>query len=525
MKMPSLKLLSLLTLGALSALPLTLHADQISDATYLRKLSFHLRGYQPQPSEYDALGKSSDHAAFLDAKIQEYMKTPDHAERMLFRLTNMFAFQTPSFRMNQTERFNTGNGYYSVSNPAQDAASDLFRRMGSENLSWDQLLLAKKYNLFVPAAGQGFQGFGNDFTYLQIVQPSLAPYALQSNNGSNTVTPAPSPLEGQHIPITFADDDSRIAGALTTDRFGQRYRNSALNKNRRRAAAVFRIFLCDSMSQGFIQEADKKEDHLNSVFETDGTMTEDQLRQSLKNTSAEAQHGKLQACVGCHYKLDPMGKTFQSMTESLFNEPSPGVLSYKHKNGDPVHIPVDGIGDLAKAITLQPEYANCQVDWFWKEFIGVNVPITEQRRTELVQSFNSVGRRTNDFITILLKSPEFRQRPESSAFVTFARVQPLLKRCDSCHSTSETANAPTLATMPYMDGGTDTTSNWLKKISKRLNLPVDSKDHMPRHSEEWSPSDLQLLKDWISGGAHDDKGLVRLPPAAPTTSPTAGAGK
>ena len=501
---------AVLTLLAASAFfGIFAHADDLADATYLRKLSFHLRGYQPLPAEYSALSSSADHQLFLDAKIKEYLASEDHSERMLFRLSNMFSFKTPSNRDNQVEQRKTAYGY-GYSPVYQDAASDLFRRMGKENLSWDQLLVGKSYMVFKSTNPTYSGQTGSDFSFLSGVTPDLEAYA-DDGNDSYSVDSRVSPLDGKRIPLSFDANDARFAGALTTNRFGGRYRNSALNKNRRRAAAVFRIFLCDSMSQGFVQELDKKEAHLDSVFETDGSLSEEQLKENLKNSSAEAQHGKNQSCIGCHYKLDPMGKTFQAMTDVLDDSPAPGALSYKRKNGQAVHVPVRGIGELGKAITQQPEYVNCQVDWFWKEFIGANMPLTDDRRAELVQSFNGVGRHTNDFISILLKSPEFRQRPKSSEFISFGRVQPLLKRCDSCHDSDPSASAPSFATMPYMDGPVDETVSWLKTMQKRINLPTDAKDHMPRRSEEWSAADIQLLKTWLATGAHDNSGTAHLP--------------
>ena len=501
--------ISLTILAAIGFFGKLAHADDLSDATYLRKLSFHLRGYQPLPPEYAALSASADHKIFLDAKIKEYLASEDHSERMLFRLSNMFSFKSPATRDSQIEQRKKtyGYGYLPV---YQDAASDLFRRMGKENLSWDQLLVGKSYMIFKPTNFTYTGQTGSDFNFLAAVRPDLETYADDGSYDSSSDSKV-SPLEGKRFSISFEPNDSRFAGVLTTNRFGGRYRNSALNKNRRRASAVFRIFLCDSMSQGFVQEIDKKEAHLDSVFETDGSLSEDQLKENLKNSSAEAQHGKNQSCVGCHYKLDPMGKTFQAMTDVLDDSPAPGALSYKRKNGQAVHVPVSGIGQLGQAITQQPEYVNCQVDWFWKEFIGANIPLTDDRRAELAQSFDGVGRRTNDFISILLKSVEFRQRPKSSEFISFVRVQPLLKRCDSCHESDPSASAPSFATMPYLDGPVDETVSWLKAMQKRINLPTDSKDHMPRHSEEWSAADIQLLKTWLATGAHDNIGTAHLP--------------
>jgi hypothetical protein len=137
----------------------------------------------------------------------------------------------------------------------------------------------------------------------------------------------------------FNSSDKRIAGALTTERFFARNINTALNKNRKRAAAVFRIFLCDEM-EAAIAETDNNFDFLlDLVFPKTGSITSSDAVAVLNN---ENDHGNRADCMSCHYKLDPMGKNFGGSGVSLAPIAFKGALSYETSKGEKVYIKTDG---------------------------------------------------------------------------------------------------------------------------------------------------------------------------------------
>src|SRR4051812_24974075 len=62
---------------------------RISPQSYLRKLSFHLRGQTPERSEYQALAAAQASGAqetFFKAKIAEYLESVQHIDKMSARL-------------------------------------------------------------------------------------------------------------------------------------------------------------------------------------------------------------------------------------------------------------------------------------------------------------------------------------------------------------------------------------------------------------------------------------------------------
>src|SRR6185436_19032710 len=81
-------------------------------------------------------------------------------------------------------------------------------------------------------------------------------------------------------------------------------------------------------------------------------------------------------------------------------------LVFKRKDGSLVNIGGRGLGDLALAITKQPEYAQCQARTFWRWFLG-NKPLSEEKAQELAQTFNSLERKPNHFISYIVNLPEF----------------------------------------------------------------------------------------------------------------------
>jgi hypothetical protein len=359
------------------------------------------------------------------------------------------------------------------------------------------LLTVKEYTLFPRIFGSSDDA--TDFKFYKYVSDVKLPKERSNYSSNDTAKVDP-------IAIKFADDDERIAGALTTPRFINRYNTTNTNRNRRRAAAVFRIFLCDPMVPVIPPPPDKKAAVLNRAFaDEDAEMvhtaaSEDQLEAILR-VAPENRHGTDRQCAACHYKLDPMGKTFQNIGIALNPLSSPGALVFNRVKEKSVNTPVEGIGSLAKEIVKQPEYVNCQVQWFWDQFIGKDVTLKFARRAELAAAFEQVGRRTNDFVRILVSAPEFRQRQARVEHVLYEQVQPLLKRCDSCHNGG----------VPVGDLSEGQISKFdLLDARQRLNLPESDIHKMPRNWPSWNPEELTLLKRWIDEGAVGADGKAGL---------------
>lgn len=157
----------------------------------------------------------------------------------------------------------------------------------------------------------------------------------------------------------------------------------------------------------------------------------------------------------------------------------------------------------------QRQYVECQTRHFWKWFIGEDRPLTEARAGELAIEFERVGRRTNEFVTSLLLSPEFRERdfrtPEGKRV---DEVKAILSNCTSCHGVKR----PDFTIWP-IGGTSDSMKMWVGLISERLDLDNDGKNRdMPPPENGWQPNaeDLAKLKSWVRDGAPDENGDPQL---------------
>lgn len=481
-------------------------AAPLSDATFLRKLSLSLKGVPPSHADYLALSQQPSAQAkktYLDQLTKVYISSMEHRDRLTFQISERLEVTPPGVSQNfiNTNTLASNNLYEYVSNTRQDAMTDLLARLSTENLSWDRLLTEKSYTLF-PAI-MYVRNF-SDLSFMAFVNDQIPIGDISVLNGDYMSRPTVQ----KPFAIAFKDDDPRIAGVVTTSRFNGRYNTTGINKNRRRAAAIFRTFLCDPMIPSIGSGGDRMHD-FNDVafaqqFEVTAPVTEAQIQSTV---SPNARHGSDQQCAACHYKLDPLGRAFQSVGISLMPDPSPGALVFKSAiSGQLVNVPLRGLGDLGAAVVKQPEYVDCQVSWFWQQYIGKDVRLTSTRKAEIAAAFESVGRKTNDFITYLVSQPEFREKPQTtSQYVTFDQVQPLLKRCDTCHS--QLYDVPPFSKLPISltNDKTDHAS-WIAEMVDHMGRPIGTKGHMPKDDDQWARSDIDLVKTWLAQGARDENG-------------------
>lgn len=481
-----------------------LQGTPLNEVALLHKLSMSLRGQAPTSEEYkqlkETLSKKTEQE-FFSRKAKEYMNTATYRERMVLRLEELFNLKSSSSRPFLFPGAKEALPF-SVTYKQFSATENVFRDIFTKNLSWDFLLNGKSYRL--PVVKDVI--YELDFYSNVLGLPSETREFFIFPDANDVFTPE------SYKEISFADDDPRIAGVLTSPRFFERYTNTGLNKNRRRAAAVFRIFLCDPMMAAIPENHDSKS-LADLVFPEGEAKTETEIR-----TSIDSLHGSQPDCMACHYKLDPLGLGFRLSPQLLHDEASAGSLVFKKSNGENVTKSGRGIGDIAKHLSEQPEYASCQVEHFWNWFIGTDVPIGKRTRTELVKNFNNVGRRANDFIAYLVSRPEFRMRksndPQRAMVV---ETKNFLKRCDSCHDGVKRATGgqlPRFATWPIGDGSAEQAKDWLSKISKSLDLENQGKNRTMPTKEGFKPTLVELnnLKKWIEQGAPDERGQKMVSP-------------
>ncbi|MGZ3722655.1 MAG: hypothetical protein ACXVA9_06995 [Bdellovibrionales bacterium] len=458
----------------------------LSAQTYLRKLSLHIRGMTPSRTDYDDLAKAvaeQTTETFFRSKTDEYLVSDEHIDKMTSRLEELF-FVRPSPIPSKSAPIHEASGpeFFATLDPddytIHNSMNQLFRDIASRNLSWDTLLLGRKYTAF-PILNELNKDI-SDSMFLTAVAAIPAKIAAPTS-------------------VSFDEDDARVAGSLTTSRFFARYGNTALNKNRRRAAAVFRIFLCDDMKAVAVDEGGNQNGILDKVFPAPPVPGGGEKG----GTGSSDKHGSDQACLKCHYKLDPMGMSFQSSGLSLSPFVSPGALVYTRADGGVVNIQGQGIGEIARTITRQKEYSQCQVRHFWDWYIGSDIPLDDGTLNELTEKFEQVDRKTNDFITYMVNRPEFGnfelRTPEQQMA---AAVRTVLQNCNGCHANETKVKIPSFTSWP-IGGDVSSHNKWLGMIRHDLALDGSPERKMPPVKSEWQPDakQLDLLRRWFELGA------------------------
>jgi len=463
----------------------TPQGEALSPFTLLRKISLHLRGQTPSAAEYAALGKAIEKdevKEFLQKKVDTYLTSDQHIDKMTFRLEELFALKASGVSFHGPLAGLGGNNRRGRQPPFHDyplnnSMNDLFRQMISRNLSWDTLLTGHRYRAF-PLKDERDTYYNSDHAF----------FAAAAG------TPAHA---DQVTPVDFAEGDARVAGVLTTGRFFNRYVNTALNKNRRRAAAVFRVFLCDDMKAVVVDEKGNVGQVLDKVFP--GGLGGGPGQGGLGDP-----HGSDPACMKCHYKLDPMGQTFQNSGYNLAPLASPGALVFTSSRGQKVEVQAAGIGEMAHAITQQEDYVRCQVKHFWRWFVGEDKPLDESTLSELTAKFNQVKRRPNDFISHLMSRPEFGfTNAGGGNEVLVTQVKTILKNCNGCHALE---GVPSFSDWP-IDGDETRHQRWLTSIRRSLSLDGSTRPRtMPPSSSSWqpSPAELATLQQWYDLGAPNE---------------------
>ena len=487
----------------------------VSPLVRLNIVSKKIRGISISIVERSAAQKAVENGTFEDffqQRLEDYLASDEHSKKMSRRLEELFRFHGGLNALPEVvEDYIQKEGNYEY-NPRlysdNNAANFMFENLSKKNLSWDTLLTGKDYRAY-QVRGNNFFSY-SDWGFLSAVMPQLA-----TDNGVEYQTGETQPNKGPLVfkDVNFSAKDPRIAGVITTGRFFNRYVNTGLNKNRKRAAAIFRVFLCDGMSAAIPSSAGK-EDEIYDLMFPHKSYTEEDLIKSMNES--DSIHGNEPDCMKCHYKLDPMGKTLLTSQTILSPKAGKGHLRYKKSDGSMVDIPVKGVGELATAISQQNEYASCQVRHFWNWFMP-DSKLSPEKETQLIAQFNQVGRRTNDFLKFIIAQPEFYSpRPSYTEDQLLAKnVRTFLKRCQDCHkdqtySDSPDGRFPDFTVWP-IGGSSESMKEWSQMIYRVMDLTHDGENpRMPPSSTSWRTSykEAQVIKTWIDKGMPDENGKL-----------------
>ena len=506
-----------------------------SPQTYLFKLSNTLRGYPPSRAERAELDKvpADQRNQYFQKQIQTYMQDPNFSLILETYINELLQFKIPLKKFDPTQIvfFDTSEG--NIDFDESSAADYLIRDMVEQNQSWDTLLTGKSYRLQV--SGSPFSRASTEIQQFQALAEQVpqentpAEYFnetdLHFNMGSsrtvNGISHSIVDAKGQSqiFHFQFPKEDLRLAGLLTTNRFLNRYVNTSLNKNRRRAAAVFRTFLCDSMAPSIpTATSDSQKQDFNTIFPDHSNFTETQLRVTM---APNLQHANSPDCRQCHMKLDPLGQTFAFSEFGISPIAAPGALVYYSSIRDQnIQIPVQGLGELGQVITQQPEYLRCQVEHLWNWFVGQDVPLSRERENSLTVEFDTkYGRKPKDFIASLVQTPEFKAMPEhlTADQILARKVVKLLKNCNNCHS-NQTEN-PTMKSIDLTNLPFQVSVAFRIKLIQKIRAALDVDNQginasMPPKESAWQLNKDQFLtlKTWLDNGAPDFDGTPQVAP-------------
>ena len=278
---------------------------------------------------------------------------------------------------------------------------------------------------------------------------------------------------------------------------------------------MFRILMCDPMRPDFSEPAhaniDFKKDFYADLYDLEFIEKKQREQKILAPEDLERDlHGEDPRCMACHYKLDPAGKTHALNGMRLHPFPSPGRLVFHEDNGKEVNVPVSGLKEFVQAAIQTKRYEDCQVDWFWENFIGKDIPLRGKKRTVVTQKFNEMDRKINDFVKYLVMSEDFSALSENDINKrNYHRAMGLLQSCDRCHDFNRDIGFVDMPNISYnfpIGGTIEKHQKWMGKIEKRMNLPNSDEDQMPANKPVWDAKDIEFLKSWIKDGARDEDG-------------------
>lgn len=481
------------------------HSAQLGPQRILRKASRKLQmGKDPSAADQAQLAElvkangpqSPQVKAFIDSKIMGYVKSPEFKQKMTYHLQTLLRFST--FVKDENGKPITDSQFgeddllgSTYEQQMQSGAYGIISDVIDKNAPWDQLLTAKTYK----TSDQAFlhdpkkSTFFDELSFLNEIKP----VAVSSSNNS----------------ITFKSDEPRVGGILSSLMFRARYHAGPSNENRRLAQAVFRSFLCDNLQPSFIPSSSEDEENIKLLQEiikmlTGGTGAPPPGMIDNMMNANNIKHGTEASCMSCHYKLDPLGKTFGTPGSNVLpKDPSAGALVFKRLVGQEENTQADGIGTLAKAIVNTPEFYQCQVNHFWNWFIGSEVPLSDKRKNDLADIFSgkkpvtggvNIGKNHQEFISHLVRQPEFQTDINALDPNSPEAMASLLQSCNMCHAA---VNKPTFQTRPF-GGSLEKDAAIVAALKFRvLEVPITDPKSMPPNRASWSEGDVKRLTDWV----------------------------
>ncbi len=489
------------------------YAQEMAVESKLKKLSFVLRGKNPSAAEYSDVAekaKSEPVEKVLEAKLDEYLKSKDFAMKFSNKVSDTFRMDQAPLSYNFSADYAQYSGIplspqFGSYKYGYSAFHLLVREILETNSSWTDILSRKNYFIL-------YRKKDSDFGLQQLLfysglQPKLKEYDtipttdLTETGIENSYSSDAENFTG--VRISFPADDKRLAGALTTPSFLARYATTGVNSNRRRAAAVFRTFLCKDMVASIPVPKEGVDENKKLALAGEGQYTETDLVNHAKMTQI---HGTNVDCQHCHKQLDPLGNLFNFSPNRLNSKATAGALNYYNEDGEFVKTPVDGIGNLGSVLTAEKDYFSCQVRHFWKWIYGENSVLTPAQEIDLVKTFKAVKQKPQDFIKqLVLKKDFYTPAQYTEAQLATVSAYKTLKKCQGCHNQQienfEVQNLDWYSLIGNKQNADR--SDWVKRVKTEL-----QKGKMPPKDgkKDFTDGEMTRLNNWLSQGAPDFEG-------------------
>jgi hypothetical protein len=297
----------------------------LTPAEHLVRVAMALRGVRPSAAELDRVRAD---ASAIEEIVDDYLETPEMAA---------------TIREMHAEQFLTGVD--PVVFPAGFRPLGPLAAMDSQQLNLSVVEAPARLVEHVVM---------NDRPYHEIV---TGDYAV-ADKVTSTIFGIPYDDAGPQWQQTSYDDGREHAGVLSDSFFFTRHSSTFSNKNRGRAAAVARTFLCY--------------DFLSREVELDASIDladEEAVQNAITNNPT---------CVSCHHTLDPLAASFAPYLPiyvPTFIEQYPftfytGEATSYMRTADPAFFgaPSRGVRDLGVLIASDPRFSMCTARRFLSFF-------------------------------------------------------------------------------------------------------------------------------------------------------------
>ncbi len=281
----------------------------------LRRLSLDLRGVLPSAEELDAVEADPEQLAVLREAFLEDPRLEDRLVSMLAEQwrtrIDLFDIRYYDYGLDESQRF------------------EFVRAVGEEPLR----LMA-----YVAA---------NDLHWGEVL---TADYSL-ANEMIGEIWPVERP-EGEGWQVSRYTDGRPAAGVLTSNGLWWRYRTTMFNYNRSRAAAIFKLLVCEDILTRPVTFSVS-----TSLLDTEGT--EEAIRSD-------------PYCLTCHASIEPVAATLFGFFPEQQNNTE--EMSSYHPEREPMGadllevtpawagMPVEGLAHLGAMIAADPRFPTCTAE-------------------------------------------------------------------------------------------------------------------------------------------------------------------